>query len=70
MQHARAPGSVVFTDEELDRMKRAQAALLLHKFPSEVDDQPERDIADVLAMDTANKKIEAERMSKRHRRRT
>lgn len=65
MMHARAPGSVVFTDEDVRRINRAQVALLLHKFPSEVDAQPVRDMTDVLYIDKANKEIEADRMKRK-----
>lgn len=67
MQHARAPGSVIFTDEEKWRLNRAQVALLIGKTPREVDLEPLRDMADVLAVSNANKQIEAERLAKRRR---
>lgn len=63
--HAKAPGSIVFTEEELERMHLAQVALLVHKFQSEVAAQPYRDMMDLLHIDKANKEIEAERAAKR-----
>lgn len=65
MMHARAPGSVIFTDEDVRRINRAQVALLLHKFPSEVDAQPYRDMTDVLYISRANDEIQADRAAKR-----
>lgn len=65
--HALTPGSIVFEPEEVERITRAQVALLLGKFPSEVELEPPRDIADIWHIDKANKKIENERLKKRHR---
>jgi hypothetical protein len=65
--HAKAPGSVVFEEEEVERINRAQVALLLHKFPSEVDAQPYRDIADVMAIHNANDQIQADKAKKRRK---
>lgn len=57
--HAKSPGSVLFEDDDEDRIERAQLALLLHKLPHEIDDMPLRDAADVLAIYNANKEVEA-----------
>lgn len=65
MMHARAPGSVVFEEDEVRRINRAQVALLLHKFPSEVDRESGRDMADVLYISKANDEIQAERAKKK-----
>ncbi len=61
MQHARAPGSVIFTEDEMDRIQLAQVALLVGKFQSEVRREPPRDMADLWAINNANKRIEHER---------
>ena len=63
--HARAPGSIVWDEGEAERINRAQVALLLHKFPSEVDAQPVRDMTDVLYISRANDEIQADRAAKR-----
>ena len=59
MQHAKSPGSVIFEDDDEERIERAQLALLLHKLPSEIDEMPMRDASDVLAMYQANRELEA-----------
>lgn len=68
MQYARAPGSVLFDEDELRRIERAQVALLLHKTPGEVDSMSAEDIADVLAINGAMdeiRTINARRATKR-----
>lgn len=65
--HAKAPGSIVFDEDEIERMNLAQVALLVGKFQSEVAAQPYRDMMDLLHIDKANKEIEAERAAKRAR---
>jgi hypothetical protein len=67
MMYARASGSVTFEDDEIERINRAQLALLLHKFPSEIDAQPYRDMTDVLHINRANEEIQAERAKKKKR---
>lgn len=65
--HARAPGSVIFEEEEIERMHLAQVALLVGKFQSEVAAQPYRDMMDLLYIDRANKEIQTEQSKKRRK---
>ena len=50
---------VSLTDDEIDRINRANLALLLHKFPHEIDDMPLQDCDDVLEIARANDEIQA-----------
>jgi hypothetical protein len=50
---------VEFDPEEVDRIQRAQIAMLLHKLPSEIDGMPLSDFDDVLELHNANLHIEA-----------
>ena len=59
MLHAKAPSAVSFDEYEIYRIQRAQLALLLHKFPSEIDDLSVQDFYDVLDVHAANEEIEA-----------
>ena len=60
----KASGSVLFDDDEVDRIERAQVAIILHMKPSEVDEMSVQDIGDVLAMNDALKNVEAWRWKK------
>jgi hypothetical protein len=53
----RSPGSVVFEEADVERIQRAQVALLLHVPPSVIDEMPLRDIEDVLAIQSANEEL-------------
>lgn len=59
------PGSVLFEDDETDRIDRAQLALLLHKTPMEIDCMPELDGDDVMAVHSANNEIAVWRMQRK-----
>ena len=52
---------------EIDRIERAQVALLLHIAPEVVDDMPAQDVADVLEIHAANNEIQAWQMSRRRK---
>ena len=52
---------------EVDRIERAQIALLLHMAPHAVDDMPAQDAADVLEIHAANNEIQAWQMSRKRR---
>lgn len=44
--------------QEVDRIERAQVALLLHITPDEVDNMPAQDVSDVLEIHSANNEIQ------------
>lgn len=50
---------VTLDDGEVWRINRANAALILHKTPAEIDAMPDDDLADVLAIHSANDEISA-----------
>ena len=52
---------------EIDRIERAQVALLLHMSPKAVDAMPAQDVADVLEIHAANNEIQAWQMSRRRK---
>ena len=53
--------------DEIDRIERAQVALLLHMPPHLVDRMPAQDVADVLEIYSANNEIQAWQMKQRKR---
>lgn len=69
MLAAKSPNAVRFDDDEIWRIQRAQAALVLHVPPGVIDDMPELDVLDVLHVNRANKEIEAWRAQRQIKRR-
>tara|TARA_S200002703_G_scaffold70017_1_gene60665 strand:+ start:717 stop:926 length:210 start_codon:yes stop_codon:yes gene_type:complete len=51
-------GDVMLDAQEVDRIERAQVALLLHITPDEVDNMPAQDVSDVLEIHSANNEIQ------------
>lgn len=55
----KSPGSVSFTHDEVERIDRAQLAIILHRPPEEIDAMPLRDRQDVLQIYNANRELDA-----------
>jgi len=61
-------GGVQLDADEVDRIERAQVALILHMPPHDVDSMPAQDVADVLEIYSANNEIQAWQQSQNRRR--
>jgi hypothetical protein len=62
------PQSVSLDAVEVDRIERAQVALILHMSPADVDSMPAQDVADVMEIHSANNEIQAWQQSQNRRR--
>ena len=63
----KSPGAILFEGDDVERINRAIAALLLHITPEQVDDMPPEDLEDVLAMAEALNEIQAWQMKQARR---